>query len=62
MTRKQGTLLLALLLAQSGQTWVLLGMCLRVSRLTAVGWLLLGLLLLLLLNRLHLAGVHLLLL
>lgn len=36
-------------------------MCLRMRRLTAVGRLLLCLLLLLLLNRLHLAGVHLLL-
>lgn len=41
---------------------MLLGMCLRMRRLTAVGRLLLCLLLLLLLNRLHLAGVHLLLL
>lgn len=64
LTREQATLLLALLLTQSGQTGMLLRMCLRMRRLTSVGRLLLWLLLLLLLllNRLHLAGVHLLLL
>lgn len=63
LTREQATLLLALLLTQSGQTGMLLRMCLRMRRLTSVRRLLLWLLLLLLLlNRLHLAGVHLLLL
>lgn len=63
MICEQATLLLALLLTQSGQAGMLLGMCLRMRRLTSVGRLLLCLLLLLLLllYRLHLAGVHLLL-
>lgn len=59
---QQTALLLSLLLAQSRQSGMLLGMSLRVSRLSSVSRLLLRLLLLLLLNGLHLASMHLLLL